>query len=415
MRGTIQKKGKKWYAVVYDGVNPETGKYRRRWVPAGPRRGDAEKLLTELVKRAHEGETRVSEKLTLAEYLIEHWLPVQQARLRESTYESYRRNIRLHVIPRLGERQLDQLSANDVDLFYASLLKEGRKPKSPGEKAPAKGLSPKSVHNIHVMLNKAMSDAVRKGTVVRNVVAQADAPSPQARKRREIKAWEIEQLVTFLDAMASHRLFPAYHLAANTGMRRGELLGLRWRDLDLGAGRVSVRQALVSVAYKVSISDVKTGTSRRTINIESDVVEVLRDWWDTRCLERGGVEPASDDLLFGKADGSWVHPDVVSQTFDRCVAKLDVPTISLHDLRHTHATLLLKDAVPVKVVSERLGHANVAFTMSVYQHILPGMQEEAAAAFARLLRNERSRRGAAPIATDLDEGIGVTDRRLPPR
>jgi integrase len=390
MRGTIQKKGKKWYAVVYDGVNPATGNYRRRWVQAGTRRADAEKLLAELVKRAHRGETVVSEKLTLGQYLTERWLPIQEARLRASTHASYRRNIELHVLPGLGRRPLDQLTPEDIDMFYAALLKSGRK-KRPGEKGPAKGLAPKTVHNIHVMLNKALSDAARKGTVVRNVVALADAPSLQARKRPEIKAWEVDQLVAFLDAIAAHRMAPAFHLAAYTGMRRGEVLGLRWRDVDLDGGRVSVRQALVSVAYEVSISDVKTGTSRRTIDIDDDVARVLRDWRKVRSEERDGLEPGPDDLVFVKADGTSMHPDIFSQLFDRTVAKIDVPSISLHDLRHTHATLLLKAGVNVKVVSERLGHANVAFTMNVYQHVLPGMQAAAADTFSLLLHSERNR------------------------
>jgi hypothetical protein len=157
MRGSIQKKGKRWYAVVHDGVNPQTGQYRRRWVPAGSGRGDAEKLLAELVKRSHQGETVVSEKLTLGEYLTTRWLPVQQARLRTSTYDSYRRNIDLHVIPALGERLLDQLTVEDIDVFYATLLTSGDKRTCRGD--GRKGMSPKSVHNIHAMLNKALGDA----------------------------------------------------------------------------------------------------------------------------------------------------------------------------------------------------------------------------------------------------------------
>ena len=407
MRGYVTKKGKKYYVVIYDGIDPATGKEKRRWVAAGNRRDDADKLVTELTKRSHRGETVVSEKLTLGQYLTTRWLPVQESRLRASTYDSYRRNIDLHVIPALGERLLDRLTAEDIDLFYASLLKEGRKKKSPGEKVDAKGLAPKTVHNIHVMLNKALSDAARKGTVVRNVVALADPPSLQARKRNEIKAWDIDQLVTFLGAIAPHRLSPAFFLAAHTGMRRGEVLGLRWRDLDLDANRVAVRQALVSVAYEVSISDVKTGTSRRTIDIDADVVGVLRDWFKTRTEEREGTEPAADDLVFTKDDGSWLHPDTFSQLFDRTVARAKVPVISLHDLRHTHATLLLKAGVHVKVVSERLGHANVAFTMNVYQHVLPGMQAAAADAFSLLLRNQRNKT-ASEAETD-DDGTMDTD------
>jgi integrase len=143
----------------------------------------------------------------------------------------------------------------------------------------------------------------------------------------------------------------------------------------------------VSIAYEVQFSDVKTGHGRRTIDLDPGTVDVLRAWRMERAEETGGIEPTGGELVFTKPDGSWIHPHSFSQILDRKVAKLDVPTISLHDLRHTHATLLLKAGVPVKVVSERLGHANVAFTMSVYQHVLPGMQAEAASTFAGLLND----------------------------
>jgi integrase len=385
MRGSIAKKGKRWYAVVYDGVDPATGKYRRRWIPAGTRRGDAEKLLTELVKRSHEGNTVVGDKMTFGAYLTERWLPVQKARLRRSTFDSYRRNIERHVVPALGSVPLDKLAVEDLDLFYARLLTEGRKSKN-GEIA---GLSPKTVLNIHLVLNKALADAYRKGTVVRNVAALADAPSLSARRRPEIKAWDADQLARFLDALASHRLYAAFHAASHTGMRRGEILGLRWSDVDTNASRLSVRQALVSVAYEVHVSDVKTGSGRRTIDLDPGTVDVLTLWRIQRA-EESGRESAPDDLVFAKRDGALIHPDLFSQTFDRTVAKLVIPPISLHDLRHTHATLLLKAGVPVKVVSERLGHANAAFTMTVYQHVLPGMQSDAADLFAELVASRRS-------------------------
>jgi len=395
MRGGIHKKGNNYYAVVYDGIDPGTGRKRRTWIPAGTRRSDAEKVLAAEIKRRHDGEPIPTEKLSLGQYLVDRWLPIQKSRVRTSTYDSYRRNIDLHVLPALGRRPLEKLNAEDLDLFYATLLTEGRK-KPTGTKAKSAkakvgagdgptGLAPKTVRNIHMMLNKAMSDAQRKGLVVRNVVPLADAPTLKSRQEGDIKAWEIDQLRTFLDAVRGHRLHPAFHLAAYTGMRRGEVLGLRWCDLDLEAHRLSVRQALVSVAYDVEISDVKTGTGRRTIDLDRTTVDVLKAWKIERAEEKGGIEPKGDELVFVKPDGSWVHPHSFSQVLDRKVAKLDVPTISLHDLRHTHATLLLKARVPVKVVSERLGHANVAFTMAVYQHVLPGMQAEAASTFEDLL------------------------------
>ncbi len=379
MRGYVAKKGNRWYAVIYDGINPATGKEQRRWVAAGTRRGDAEKLVTDLVRRRNDGEEVVTEKINLADYLIERWLPIQKTKLRTSTFDSYRRNIELHVIPALGRRRLDKLSVEDLDRFYATLLTNGRKDGKPG------GLSPKTVRSIHLVLHKALADAHRKGVVTRNVAAVADPPSLGARRRDDIKAWDAAQLRGFLTAMAPNPLYPAFHLAAHTGMRRGEVLGLRWSDLDLSEGRLSVRQALVSVAYEVQISDVKTGSGRRTIDVDYGTVEVLRAWRSDRFGDQCDREPGIEDLVVLRPDGSQIHPDIFSQTFDRCVAKLDVPTISLHDLRHTHATLLLKAGVPVKVVSERLGHSTAAFTMTVYQHVLPGMQAEAAATFAEII------------------------------
>jgi integrase len=383
MRGTIAKKGKRWYAVVYDGVDPATGKDRRRWVSAGPRKEDAERVLADLIQRKYEGESVVTHKGTLGEYLTERWLPVQESQVRASTYDSYRRNIDLHVVPNLGRRPLDKLTADDLDLLYAKLLKTGRKKKG----GTSAGLAPKTVRNIHLMLNKALADAHRKGLVVRNVASMADGPSLKARRRGEIKAWDADQLRIFLESVAGHRLHPAFHLSAHTGMRRGEVLGLRWCDVDFERERLSVRQALVAIAYDVQMSDVKTGAGRRTIDLDLGTLDVLRCWRMARTEEAGGVEPLDSDLLFTKPDGSWIHPQSFSQILDRKVEKLGVPTISLHDLRHTHATLLLKAGVPVKVVSERLGHASAAFTMSVYQHVLPGMQAEAAATFARLLES----------------------------
>jgi len=387
MRGGIHKKGNKYYAVLYDGIDPGTGRKRRSWIPAGTRRSDAEKVLAAEIKRRHDGEPIPTEKLTVGQYLTDRWLPIQKSRVRASTFDSYRRNIDLHVLPAIGRRPLEKLTADDLDLFYATLLTAGRKKPvgTSGKSGQPVGLAPKTVRNIHMMLSKAMSDAQRKGLVVRNVVTMADAPTLKGRQEGNIKAWEIGQLRTFLDSVRGHRLHPAFHLASYTGMRRGEVLGLRWCDLDLDHQRLSVRQALVSIAYEVEISDVKTGTGRRTIDLDATTVDVMKAWKIERAEEKGGVEPRGDELVFVKPDGSWVHPHSFSQVLDRKVAKLDVPTISLHDLRHTHATLLLKARVPVKVVSERLGHANVAFTMAVYQHVLPGMQAEAASTFEDLL------------------------------
>lgn len=380
MRGYTVKKDKRYYAVIYEGIDPATGKERRRWYPAGTRKIDAERLVTELVKQKNDGDYRAPDKITLGAYLTERWLPVQQGRLRPSTYDSYRRNIEIHVVPRIGGVPIRRLNPEDLDAFYAELLAGGRRD---GEG----GLGVKTVRYIHLMLRKALADAARKGTVPRNVATLADAPKLSAAPKREMKVWEAAQLRSFLDAGRSNRLHPAFFLAAHTGMRRGEILGLRWCDVDLDARRLSVRQAVVSVAYEVMVSPVKTATARRTIDLDERTVAELRAWRKRQSEERLALGLGRDDvgLAFSRPEGTPTHPDFFSQTFDRLVARSGLPVIRLHDLRHAHASLLLKAGVPVKVVSERLGHANPAFTISVYQHVIPGMQAEAAATFSDLL------------------------------
>lgn len=344
--------------------------------PAGPRKADAERMVTELVKRKNDGEYRPPDRATVGSYLTARWLPAKRAQLRPSTFDSYRRTIDLHVISAIGRIPLQRLTAEDLDGLYSRLAEggEGRR-----------RLAPKTIHSIHEMLHKALADAERKGSVIRNVAALADPPKLSSATNHLMRVWDAEQLRQFLDGIADHRLHPAYYLAANTGMRRGEVLGLRWRDVDLDARRLSVHQAVISVAYALQVADVKTGTSRRTIDLDPRTIAVLRSWRKRQLEERLalGEEHHDHGLVFARPEGTPIHPDLFSKTFDRLVARSGLPVIRLHDFRHSHASLLLKSRVPVKVVSERLGHATPAFT--VYQHVLPGMQAEAATTFADLL------------------------------
>ena len=381
MRGYVVKKGNQYYAVIYEGIDPTTGKERRRWHPAGPRRRDAERLVNELVKRKDDGTYRGPDRLGLGEYLTERWLPGQRSQLRASTFDSYRRNIDLHVLPRIGGIALQKLVPEDLDGLYAALATDGRRDGKPG------GLSPKSIRLVHLVLHKALSDARRKGTVIRNVAELADPPKQRARKRQEIKVWSADELHRFLDLSRDHRLHPTWFVASHTGMRRGEVLGLRWADVDLDRRRLSVSQAVILVAYKMVISDIKTDTGRRTIDLDGRTVEVLRAWRKRQLEERllCGAAYQDNDLVFARPDGTPTNPDLFSQSFDRLLTRSDLPRIRLHDLRHTHATILLKAGVPVKVVSERLGHASPAFTISVYQHVIPGMQADAATVFSDLV------------------------------
>jgi integrase len=381
VRGHIVKRRSRYYAVIYEGTDAATGKGRHRWYPAGETRREAEKVLADLVKRHHDGDYRAPDRITLGDYLTERWLPIKRAQLRQSTFNSYKANITNHVVPGIGAIPLQRLSPEDLDEFYAQLLVEGKLNGDGG------GLSVKTVRYIHGILRKALADAQRKGSVQRNVADLADPPKLSSAPKPQMKVWTADQLREFLDGIRDHELFPAFYLAASTGMRRGEILGIRWEDIDMQHKRLSVRQAVLNVAYEVVIADVNTPMSRRTVDLEPRTVAVLKQWKRDQLEQRValGLRPKDDSLVFAKPDGAAIHPDSYSQHFQRLVAASGVPRIRPHDLRHTHATILLKAGVPAKVVSERLGHANVAFTMSVYQHVLPGMQADAAHIFAMVV------------------------------
>jgi integrase len=374
VQGYVVAKGSRFYAVIYDGIDPLTGRERRQWHPAGTDRDDADRLARRLGVQASARLRHCG--LSLARYLREEWLPAKRLSLRPSTWDGYSNKLELHVIPRLGSIPLRRLRVEHIQALYSDLLAEGR---ADG----MGGLDPKSVLEVHVIVRKALADATRRGLVVRNVADTAEAPK-RRRPKRQVRSWTAEQLRVFLDAARHHRLFPAFWLAATTGMRRSEVLALRWEDLDFDAARLSVHRALVSVRYELHESHGKTSSARRCIDLDDDTLAILTAWRKELAHELARpLRP--DDYLFPTQSGSAIHPDSFSGAFGRLVASADVPRVRLHDLRHTHATLLLKAGVPIKVVSERLGHATPGFTMATYQHVLPGMQAEAARTFAALL------------------------------
>ena len=195
--------------------------------------------------------------------------------------------------------------------------------------------------------------------------------------------WSAEELRDFLASIEESEWYAPIFLAANTGMRRGEVLGLTWRNVDLDNARLTVNQQILSVEYEAKVADVKTAHSRRTIDLDPRTVAMLKAWRRHQLEQKMSTGRRNDEgFVFTRDDDGPIHPDHFSQSWERLVRTSAFRRIRLHDLRHTHATILLKAGVPVKVVSERLGHSNPAFTITVYQHVLPGMQADAAAAFS---------------------------------
>ena len=297
----------------------------------------------------------------MAQFLDE-WLPGQRHQLKETTWASY--SVAAERIKRhLGRRALADLAPLEIGAFYAELSERGAKGGKP--------LKPRSVRNTHVVLRKALADAERLGLVARNAAGAARPPSVE---RVEHQTWSIEQLRRFFDHVEGDRFLAAYVLAATTGMRRGEVLGLRWGDIDFDAGHLAVVHTLTTVNYQPVVSTPKTKRSRRLVYLDSQTIEVLEAQRAAQNAEQraAGADWANDlDLVITDEFGRPVNPDWFSREFTRQVGLSGLPRIRLHDLRHTYATLALTEGVHPKVVSEGLGHATVGVTLDVYSHVTP--------------------------------------------
>ena len=360
---------------IYDGLDPVTGRERRIWHPAGTDRAEAEKIAARFAADVN-GRNDDVRGLSFGAYLTTRWLPGKRLAVATSTWDGYRRKIDHHILPSLGHTPVRRLRPEHLEALYDKMLHptDGARP-----------LAPKTVLEVHLIIRGALGAAVRKGLVSRNVALVADAPKLRSIPKVEHKVWTPEQLQAFLRCAAGHRLFPAFWLEAMTGMRRSELLGLRWGDIDLHAGTMSVNRGLVAIAYEVHESRCKTDSSRRCIDLDPTTVTVLDGWRTWQAAEQAAVGIEAAGWVFTDADGAPVHPHAISQAFERIATRAGVPLIRFHDVRHTHATLLIKAGVNVKVVSERLGHANAAFTIETYQHVIPGMQSDAARVFEQMI------------------------------
>ena len=367
-----------FYAVIYEGRNPVSGRERRRWHRCDDHAA-ATKVADDLSERRAR-HRRSSSSLTLAEYLLGQWLPAKEATLAPTTHARYVTSVEHYLLPRLGDTPLPRLRTEHFETLYRRLLLVGSRRGGP--------LAAKTITNLHQIVRSSLNDAVERGLLPSNPAASPHVPDPRKRPsaRRRARSWTATELGAFLADTAAHRHSMLFRLAAATGMRRGEVLGLRWDDVHFDTGRIEVTQALTSIGYRLEFSRLKTRNSRRNITVDADTMELLARWRQDQIAQLEAAGAVNEHgLVFVRADGQPLHPHSVSQAFDRAQRTIDVSPIRFHDLRHTHASLLLRDRVPIKVVSERLGHSNPAFTMTTYQHVLPGMQDDAAAAFGQLL------------------------------
>jgi integrase len=377
VRGSVIKRGKTWSVVVDLGRDAETGRRQRKWHSGYRTRREAEQARTEILRRLDTGSYIEPSKVTLGEYLFHEWLPAYRGEVRAGTYAAAELHVRRYIVPGLGDTPLQKLVRTQVRGLYAELGESGATRKDGG-------LSAKTVHNVHLTLRKALGNAVDDGLIPRN---PADRAHRMSTDRTEMRTWDREQLTAFLAHMVGDRLAALWRVAATTGMRRGELLGLRWRDVDLDAARLSVSRQLVKGDGGAVYGQPKTSKGRRTLSLDATTVAMLRAHRAAQLEERlaFGAGYHDEDSIFCLPDGSAIDPDGLTQRFERHVREAGVARIRLHDLRHTYATLALKAGVPTKVLSQRLGHASTGITEDLYMHVTPSMDADAATLVAGLM------------------------------
>ena len=320
-----------------------------------------------------------SKDYTLREWLHQ-WLRLCAVRgLRETTLEAYRFAVARYVTHELSSMRIRDIDSLDLNAHYEWMLREGRHD-------GRGGLSPKTVKFVQTVIRRALADAVELRLLDRNPAVAAQAPSRRAFVGGTFRTWTPSELRRFLDSTRDEPLHAAFYVAATTGLRRGEVLGLRWCDIDFEQGQLHVVQGVVVVRREIRFGPPKSQRSRRCVALDRQTLEVLGEKRRAKEARAAGAGTAVvSELVFTTAAGGPIHPALLTYHFRRCVLAAGLPPIRLHDLRHTHATHALQAGVHPKIVSERLGHSTIGITLDTYSHVLPNMQREAAEAVAALI------------------------------
>lgn len=381
--------GTRWL-ICYGVTDPATGKRRQKLQRGFKNERAAGTALRSKLVKVDRGEHVEPSKRPVRDYLRE-WC--DGLRNEASTIASYRRNLEQHVMPRIGATPLANVTGVQLTAMYRELEAGGRRD------GKACGLSARTVRYVHTIVHRALKDAVEADLLIVNPADRAKPPSPRQAKAPEMQTWSAEQLRAFLDwSEKNDDLAAAWRLLAMTGMRRGEALGLRWGDVDFDNATVSVRRSTGLVRDRGTATVVTTvpKTSKaRVIDLDEQTLGALRSHRASRA-SLSLLLARDDALVIANPDGTVRHPERFSREFARrlarCRDKLGedaLPVIRLHDLRHTHATILLRAGVHPKIVSERLGHAKVSITLDVYSHAVPSLQREAATKLAALVYGGR--------------------------
>ena len=371
----INKDGSHSWDVIVAYKDNITGEWHHRWKTTdGSRKADT--LKTKMLREVDKGDYQKPSKMTMETHLNEWLNGSVRSTVGQRTYQLYEYIARKHLIPVLGAIPISKLRAQNIQSLYADKQSEG--------------LSPRTIELLHITLHKSLDNAVKTGLLVHNPIDAVDRPKVE---RHEIKTMSEDDVNRFLDEARKGDYYNLFFLYLFTGLRRNEALALRWTDIDLLGAQLSVNRTMQFIDNNVTFKQPKTAASRRQIALSPSTCVTLRLHREAqdKIRQRFGMVPVSDsELVFCQWDGKPYSPDVVTRNWIKTVRRCGLDGIRLHDARHTHASLLLKQGVHPKVVSERLGHAGIAITMDLYSHVVPGMQKAAALGFDNAIKSKVS-------------------------
>lgn len=380
LKDGVIKRGSSWSYVIR--ITDVNGISRPRWVGGFATRQEAADARDRARVAARRGEYVDRSRLTVEAYLLQ-WLDGHALEVKPGTRAGYEQVIRSYVVPHIGRMRLQAVRPSTLSTLYRQLLESGGK--------GGQGLSARTVEYTHAVLRKALTDAVRSEQILTsNPAERAKRPRKQYAGVREV--WGADQLRLFLEAAEGHRLFAYFRLAAYTGARRGELLNLRWSDVRLEGQPVIWIRSSVRIIDGARVEGTPKGGRQRTVSLDAGTVEILGRHREQQLVdrERAAGSWVEEGHVFRMEIGSPIHTDTpyavmrkVLLAYNEAHPEEPLPVLRLHDLRHVHATLLLKAGVPVHVVAARLGHADPAITLRVYAHVLQDQADEVADVFAR--------------------------------
>ena len=345
------------------GRDPVTGKQIFKNV-LGKTQAEVKEKLQKALAQAGKIDFTKTGKYTVGAWMEVWFENVAKIKVRASSHQSYRGYIDNHITPNIGSIPLEKLTTMDLQKFYRKLLAKGRVERKEAEKQP-KGLSAKTVRNINQVISSAMDFAVAQKIIPENPCKAVALPKVEHKEMQTIPA---EQLQAFLQEAKATGVYEMYYIELATGLRRGELLGLKWTDIDWNNGIIKVRRQVARVDGQIVEAPLKTKNSYRAVTISQQAIEVLKQ-------QKGKT---NDEYVFPSPNGGPISPDSVNNMLKRVLARAGIPKVRFHDLRHTFATIALQNGVDIKTVSGMLGHFSAGFTLDTYAHVTTAAQKEAA-------------------------------------